>query len=187
MNKRTFGNRIWIVGPPGSGKTTLADQIEHDLDIPHYELDALFWQADWEKTEKQQFLDAVDHLAKKDKWVVDGQYTSVHNILAEYADTIIWLDFQRRNTFPRLVKRTFKRLVTRQKLWNGNREKVTNALQFFAYAFHIYPKVIRHNEELFHTLDQKSSVQCLRVRKPDCLKQIVEEMKSQSAHLEEKM
>ncbi|HEY9878873.1 MAG TPA: AAA family ATPase, partial [Leptolyngbyaceae cyanobacterium] len=35
--------RVAVVGAPGSGKTTLARQIAQKLQIPHVELDALFW------------------------------------------------------------------------------------------------------------------------------------------------
>ncbi|WP_155762189.1 AAA family ATPase [Bacillus safensis] len=49
LNNKGASQRIWIVGPPGSGKTTLAHQLKQELALPHYELDALFWQANWKK------------------------------------------------------------------------------------------------------------------------------------------
>jgi hypothetical protein len=42
------------------------------------------------------------------------------------ADTLIWLDLPRWVVMPRIIWRTLKRAVTRQELWNGNREPITN-------------------------------------------------------------
>lgn len=178
LNNKGASQRIWIVGPPGSGKTTFAHQLKQELTLPHYELDALFWQANWKKTDKTVFIDNVHEIVKQKKWVVDGQYSSVHHILAEYADTIIWLDVKRRQTFPRLMKRTFKRLITREKLWNGNKERMGNALQFFSYAFQVYPEVIHQNEKLFHKLKEESHVKCLRIDKRDEADQVIMKIKN---------
>lgn len=42
MKFNEIGNKIWIVGPPGAGKSTLARYISGILNIPHYELDSFF-------------------------------------------------------------------------------------------------------------------------------------------------
>ena len=39
--------RVVVVGSTGSGKTTLARQLSRLLDVPHTELDALNWEANW--------------------------------------------------------------------------------------------------------------------------------------------
>jgi ABC-type dipeptide/oligopeptide/nickel transport system ATPase component len=39
--------RIAVVGTTGSGKTALARRISQWLDIPHVELDALYWGPHW--------------------------------------------------------------------------------------------------------------------------------------------
>lgn len=36
--------RIVVIGSTGSGKTTLANQLAHTLNLPHIELDALHWE-----------------------------------------------------------------------------------------------------------------------------------------------
>ena len=41
-------NRISVIGTSGSGKTTFANKLAEILRIPHVELDALYWEADWE-------------------------------------------------------------------------------------------------------------------------------------------
>jgi hypothetical protein len=39
--------RINVVGTSGSGKTTFARQLAARLDLPYYEMDALFWKPGW--------------------------------------------------------------------------------------------------------------------------------------------
>jgi hypothetical protein len=41
------------------------------------------------------------------------------------ADTVVWLDRPRATVMRRLIGRTARRALTRQELWNGNREPLT--------------------------------------------------------------
>jgi hypothetical protein len=45
----------------------------------------------------------------------------------ERADTYIWLDYQRPVVMRRVIGRTARRVVFRERLFNGNREKLTAA------------------------------------------------------------
>jgi len=62
------------------------------------------------------------------EWVIDGNYTSLgmKDMIWPVADTLIWLDLPRWVVVPRIIWRTLKRGFTRQELWNGNREPMTN-------------------------------------------------------------
>ena len=62
--------------------------------------------------------------------MVDGNYSSVHDLTIERADTIVWIDLPFPRTLQRLVARTFRRWWNREELWNGNRERLTT--QFFS-------------------------------------------------------
>ena len=42
------------------------------------------------------------------------------------ADTVVWLDLPRSQVMRQIVSRTFRRVLTREELWNGNREPVEN-------------------------------------------------------------
>lgn len=116
--------RVVIVGGPGSGKTTLARRAARALSAVHVELDALWWQPGWVHREPAEFVDAVrEVLSSTPRWVVDGNY--VHEIAESVwplADTLVWLDLRRGLGFRRAVVRSVRRLVTRQELWNGNRQ-----------------------------------------------------------------
>jgi hypothetical protein len=62
------------------------------------------------------------------RWVVDGNYGKVRDIVWSRADTIVWLDYTLPVIMRRLVWRTIRRVVTREELWSGNREGVRGAL-----------------------------------------------------------
>jgi len=116
--------RIVIVGKTGSGKSTLAGQLSRQLAIPHIELDALYWQADWQGTPDDKFLANVqDALATNDTWVVDGNYGRVRSYVWEQADTLVWLDYPLHVVFWRLFWRSLERTLGGKTLWNGNRER----------------------------------------------------------------
>jgi hypothetical protein len=71
----------------------------------------------------------VEPLVAQDAWVVDGSYRGkLGDLVLEHADTVVWLDLPRRVWLPRLVLRTLRRSVTREPLWNGNRESVWSAI-----------------------------------------------------------
>lgn len=61
-------------------------------------------------------------------WVVDGNYVShgVQDLVWPKADTVVWLDHSRPVVMTRIVWRTLRRVLTREELWNGNREPWTN-------------------------------------------------------------
>lgn len=124
------GRRIVVVGSTGSGKTTLAKDIAARCQIPHIELDSLFWKADWQETPDGEFISkirtALDNAG--DSWVIDGNYSRIQPIIFPLADTIVWLDYPLRVSFLRLLKRTLRRVFTREKLWSGNRESAKAAL-----------------------------------------------------------
>ena len=122
--------RISVVGSSGSGKTTLARTIAERLGIPHFELDSIYHQPGWQPLPDDEFRTAVQPLVEQPEWVIDGNYqrTGVQDIIWGRADTVIWLDLSRAATMWRVTSRSVRRGVTRQELWNGNRESVTNLI-----------------------------------------------------------
>lgn len=116
------GQRISVVGTSGSGKTTLARHIAQRLAIPHVELDALHHEPNWTQAPTYVFRQRVERSLSGDNWVVDGNYSKVRDIVWSRADTVVWLDYPLPVTMGRVVRRTFRRVVTQEDLWNGNRE-----------------------------------------------------------------
>lgn len=114
--------RIVVLGSSGSGKSTLAQRLSGDLDCPYIELDALHWGPNWTPVPLDLFRSRVASAIAAERWVVDGNYSSVRDLVWPAADTLIWLDFPMTTVFTRVLRRTFRRCLTGQELWAGNRE-----------------------------------------------------------------
>lgn len=115
--------RIWITGSSGVGKSTLAQSLSARLDVPYIELDALQHGPHWKQMDPNEFRTVVSEAVNQPDWIVDGNYSSVlGTIVAERADLRIALDLPTVQVMFRVVRRTLRRTLTRQELWNGNRE-----------------------------------------------------------------
>ena len=65
----------------------------------------------------------VRDLVARDAWVTEWQYAPARPLLAARADLLVWVDPPfLRATFPRVVRRTLRRRLRREVLWNGNVE-----------------------------------------------------------------
>lgn len=113
-------SRIIVVGTAGAGKTTLARAIAQRLGIEHVEIDALFHGPRW--TPRASFLDDVARFAAGEAWVTEWQYAAARPLLLERATLAVWLDYPRRLRMTRVVRRTVRRRLRREQLWNGNQE-----------------------------------------------------------------
>lgn len=115
--------RINVIGTTGSGKTTVARELGTRLGVPHVELDALHWGPNWSTPSREELRARVAAALTGDAWVVDGNYSKVRDIIWTRADTLVWLDYPLRVILRQLLARTFKRAITRELLWRGNRER----------------------------------------------------------------
>jgi adenylate kinase family enzyme len=116
--------RILVIGTTGSGKTTLARAIAGRLGLPHGEQDAWNHQPGWQPAPTEQFRAQVAAFTAQSAWVMDGNYSKAQDIGWSRADTLVWLDYPAPLVFWRLLRRTVRRVVTQQELWNGNRESL---------------------------------------------------------------
>lgn len=123
--------RINVVGTSCSGKTTLASALARRLDVPHVELDAVFWGPNWTPVPTHVFRSRLSSALEGDRWVADGGYAPVRDITWERVDTIIWLDYPLRTVLARWARRTMARIRSREEFWpgTGNRESIHNALR----------------------------------------------------------
>jgi adenylate kinase family enzyme len=141
-----FVRRVSVVGNSGSGKSRLARELAASLGVPHLELDSVFHQPGWEPLPQDEFRRLVTARAGEDGWVIDGNYSAVRPIVWARADTVVWLDLPRRTVMRQVAWRTVRRAVTRQELWNGNREPLTNFLSWvpeksiISWAWHSHAK-----------------------------------------------
>ena len=116
-------SRVIVVGTSGSGKTSFAAELSSLTGIPHTQIDALYHQPNWVSTPADQMLRQLRDIASGDRWIVDGNYTMfTREAVWPRAQIVVWLDYSLLTVMRRVISRTFRRLITRQELWNGNRE-----------------------------------------------------------------
>jgi len=140
--------RIVIVGTTSSGKSTLASQLAEKINGDYIELDALHWEPNWVEAPDEVFRERVETaissklaLSEVERaWVVAGNYRTVRDLIWDNAEAVIWLDYSFHIVFWRLLKRTVRRAVTQEELWNGNRERFWWHLKLWS------------DESLFHWL-----------------------------------
>ena len=117
-----------VASASGNGKTTLGRELARRLDVPFVEVDALVHGPGWVETPDEELRASLLPLLEQEGWVVDGTYRrTLGNLVLERADVVVWLDQPIRVWFPRLLRRTVRRLRGREPLWNENRESLRGA------------------------------------------------------------
>ncbi len=140
-----------IIGTTGAGKTTLGRALAAKFGATFTELDALNWHSGW--TLAPNFAVKVEQAIEAEYWVVDGNYSKVQPAILSCADTVIWLDYSIGTKLWRLLKRTCRRTLMRETLWNGNTETVKAQFfsrnSLFVWLFKTHWKKRRRYETLF--------------------------------------
>jgi adenylate kinase family enzyme len=116
-----------IASASGCGKSTVGRALAESLGVPYVELDAIHHQPGWTELDADELRRRVEPIVAGQRWVIDGSYRGkLGDLVLERADTVVWLDLPRRVWLPRLLRRTARRVVLREELWNGNRESLRN-------------------------------------------------------------
>lgn len=85
--------RVMIIGNGGGGKTTLAYRMARSYDLPLTEVDALQFQAGWERTPEPQLRAAIAGAHQESRWLIDGfgPWDQIEE-RAGLADLIVFVD-----------------------------------------------------------------------------------------------
>lgn len=117
-----------IASASGCGKTTVGRAIAERLGVPFIELDALHHGPNWTEATAEELHARVQPIVATAGWVIDGAYRGkLGDLVVGNADLVVWLDLPIRVWFPRLLRRTLARIVTKKELWSGNRESLRGA------------------------------------------------------------
>ena len=114
--------RILVVGPTASGKTTVARRLSEQFYLPHVELDVLHWGPNW--TIQEDFLVQVERTIEGDTWVIEGDYVRAIRKAWPRADLVVWLDDPFATVLYRLLRRTLMRQSRSERIFNDNLESL---------------------------------------------------------------
>ena len=103
-----LGERICILGPSNSGKSTLADAIARKRGLKAIHLDQLYHlpNTDWQARPADEFLALHDEAITGEQWVIDGNYSKCMPQRLERATGLILLDVSTAASLLRYVRRT---------------------------------------------------------------------------------
>lgn len=106
--------KIIIIGGPGTGKSTLANNLGRKLELPVCHIDGIHHLENWKIRDKKQRDEIILKKIQEPKWIIDGTYTSTLEKRIEKSDLIIFLDY------PTIIK--LKNILQRY-LKNKGKEK----------------------------------------------------------------
>ncbi len=107
-------DRIVVVGTSCSGKTSYAKRLAGILESLHVELDALHWNPNWTPRPPDEFRALVSNAVAADRWIVDGNYGSLRDVVWPRATSVIWLNYGFPLVMSRAIRRTVRRTISRE-------------------------------------------------------------------------
>ena len=88
-----IGNKVILLGCPGSGKSTFARALGERTGLPVVHLDNIWWRADGTHISREEFDRALAELLAGEKWIMDGDYSRTYEVRIRACDTAIFLDY----------------------------------------------------------------------------------------------
>ena len=105
--------KIHIIGCSGTGKTYFAKRLSNKYNIPHYDLDNIYWDNSSQKygikTEIEKRDKLLLNILEKDDWIIEGIYYKWLEQSFKNADIIYILDLPKYIYKLRIIKRFIKR------------------------------------------------------------------------------
>jgi adenylate kinase family enzyme len=152
MQLTNLGERICILGPSNSGKSTLAEAIARNRGLPVIHLDLLYHlpNTDWKVRPKDEFLALHNAAISRDRWVIDGNYSQCLVPRLTRATGLILLDI----STPAGLYRYFRRTLFERKrvgaLQGGHDSLKWNMIYHIAV---VSPKNRKRYASLFQDID----------------------------------
>lgn len=121
-------DRILVYGVTGSGKTTAALAIGSRTGLPVTLVDELTWLPGWVPVGASVQREVIGDIVAGERWVLDSSYSDWLGFVLPRTELVVALDYPRRLSLARLVRRTVSRVITKEPLCNGNVEGWRNAV-----------------------------------------------------------
>jgi len=136
-------NRIYILGTIGSGKSFLAIRLSKILNIPHYDLDDIFFAKKFNIRREEKERDRLfKKLCNKKKWIIEGVFSLWIEEGIKKSDLVVFVN-------PKtlvLLYRTIKRYIKREKSKIKGKERYQENLKDL---FGLVRAIIRYKRKNF--------------------------------------
>lgn len=137
--------RIIVIGNTCAGKSTLGADLAERLSVPFVDLDALYWERNWQPVPLDEFRRRVDEVTRANGWVLAGSYSNQWDISWKRAEVIVWLDIPLRVIVVRILRRSYQRWRRRELLWGTNYERLFLQLKVWDQKASLVAWAVRHD------------------------------------------
>jgi len=98
--------RILVVGSPGSGKSTLSQELASVLGLPYVPMDRdFFWLPGWEMRKRDEARQLIAEAVMAERWLIDGTGANSLDLRLPRSELVIWLKLPRALCLRRVVRR----------------------------------------------------------------------------------
>ena len=88
----SIGQKIIVLGCPGSGKSTFSKKLHEATLLPLIHLDNIWWKEDRSHVSREEFDRKLGEILQGDRWIIDGDYSRTYEVRFRACDTVIFLD-----------------------------------------------------------------------------------------------
>ena len=110
-------NKIYIIGPVGSGKTTFATELSKIYDIKYYELDKVSWDDEHGNIRRsdEEAQKLFKKILKNKKWIIEDVGRDKFRQGRIDADIIYYIKLSRIKSYYRVTKRWIKQRLGKER------------------------------------------------------------------------
>ncbi len=123
--------KIRIFGCSGSGKSYLAERIQKDFKIKHYDLDEIYWDTQAYPYQRRNDIDRemmLNNITMQKDWCIEGAYTNFAVETFSKADYIIIIQKSKARCKLKVVIRYLKKKIGLEK---GLKESLKDVKDMF--------------------------------------------------------
>jgi adenylate kinase family enzyme len=156
--------RVLIIGPCGAGKSTLATELAHRLNLPVHHMDQLNWKPGWVESSQDEIRAKLTDIVATDRWLIDGNYGGTLAERLDRADAVVYLDYPIRLCVARLFRRLWTyRGRTRPDMTEGCPERFDFAFLLYLLRWNSGPRPRTEAKLIGH------EAKVIRLKSPDAL------------------
>jgi adenylate kinase family enzyme len=175
--------RILLYGVTGSGKTTLARQISEVTGLPWHSVDdEIGWLPGWVERPRDEQRHLAERIASSEEWVLDTAYGHWRDVVVPRTELIVALDYPRLVSLAWLLRRTAKRVVSRELACNGNKESLRQAFSAQSIVAWHFRSFARKRERIAAWQTDPSAPPIVRLRSPRMTQQWLAALSERHCH-----
>lgn len=161
-------NKIYIIGPCGSGKTALSKKLSKKLNIKSYELDKIVWDDDNGNIKRtpEEITKLFNYIISKDSWIIEDVGRKIFNNGIKEADIVYYIDLKPQILYIRIISRWIKQILRLEKY--NYKPTLKSLLQLFRWVKNdiekkeIYIEYIKNNSKEFKLLRRTDITKIIR-------------------------